>query len=148
MTRQILVPIDGSESAAKALEHACLLQRADGATIHLLHIPEVPVAQDALGRKTGATPLDYTPARAREQGENLLRQAWQATGSHDGSVRFLVEDGHPAQVIVAQARSLNIDLIVMGSRGLSDLRGLMVGSVSHKVTHVAPCQVITLHVPE
>lgn len=148
MTQQILVPIDGSESARKALEHACLMQQALGATLHLLHIPEPPPASDKLGVMVGASALDYTPEKGREQGEALLRESWQAVGAPSAEVRFHVAEGRPAQVIVEQATQLGVDTIVMGSRGLSDLKGLAIGSVSHKVSHVAPCPVVTLHVPE
>ena len=75
MTQQILVPIDGSVSARQALAHACLVQRATQARIHLLHVPEVPVAKDALGAKVGAAPADYTPEKGRLAGERLLEEA-------------------------------------------------------------------------
>lgn len=147
MTQQILVPVDGSENARKALEHACLIQRATGAKIHLLHIPEPPPATDHLGARVGAPALDYTPKKGHEQGQQLLREAWQSVGNESAEVAYHTADGKPAQAIVQQSIDLGINLIVMGSRGLSDLKGLAVGSVSHKVSHLAPCMVITLHVP-
>lgn len=147
MTQQILVPVDGSENSRKALEHACLIQRATGARIHLLHVPEPPPATDHLGARVGAPALDYTPKKGHEQGRQLLRQVWQAVGDESADVAYHTADGRPAQVIVQQAIDLGINLIVMGSRGLSDLKGLAVGSVSHKVSHLAPCTVITLHAP-
>jgi nucleotide-binding universal stress UspA family protein len=55
-----------------------------------------------------------------------------------------VEAGDPASRIVEHAREHKIDLIVMGSRGTSDVKGLMLGSVSHKVTQLAPCMCLTL----
>jgi len=50
-----------------------------------------------------------------------------------------------ARVILDEAQRTQPDMIVMGSRGLSDIRGLVVGSVSHKVSHAAPCHVVTVH---
>ncbi|KAA0016026.1 universal stress protein [Salinicola corii] len=148
MSQRILVPIDGSTSARKALEHACLVRRATQARIHLLHVPEVPIAKDALGAKVGAAPADYTPEKGRLAGERLLEEAWQAVAGDAEDVTYHVVEGRPAQVIVQQATDLGVDMIVMGSRGLSDLKSLVVGSVSHKVSHIAPCPVITLHVPD
>ncbi|MFC0336948.1 Nucleotide-binding universal stress protein, UspA family [Kushneria avicenniae] len=151
MTQSILVPIDGSRSARRALEHACLMQQAGGGALHLLHIVEPPVASDHLGATTGSTPVDYTPVKGHEQGVALLKETWSAVGDPSGEVHFHVEDnspGHPDQTIVAMARELDVEVIVMGSRGLSDMKGLVVGSVSHKVSHVAHCTVITLHVPD
>ena len=52
--------------------------------------------------------------------------------------------GDPARVILDLARSEKADLIVIGSRGLSDLEGLVFGSTSHKVTHLAPCSCLTV----
>lgn len=148
MSQQILVPIDGSASARKALEHACLIQRATQAGIHLLHVPEVPIAKDSLGAMVGASPVDYTPEKGHLAGEHLLEEVWQAVGGGDGAVTYHVVEGRPAQTIVQQATDLGVDMIIMGSRGLSDLKSLVVGSVSHKVSHIAPCPVITLHVPD
>ncbi|WP_110654156.1 universal stress protein [Salinicola halimionae] len=148
MTQQILVPIDGSENARKALELACLIQRASGAKLHLLHVPEPPPATDSLGARLGASALDYTSTKGREHGEQLLREARLSVGDEVGDVAYLVVEGPPARVIVEQADRLGVDTIIMGSRGLSDLKGLLVGSVSHKVSHVASCPVITLHEPD
>ncbi|WP_456268533.1 universal stress protein [Kushneria sp. AK178] len=151
MTTSILVPLDGSRSARRALEHACLIQQAEGGTLHLLHIVEPPPATDHLGAQTGSTPVDYTPTKGHDEGVALLENIWSAVGAPSTEVHFHVEDnppGRPDQTIVALARELDVDTIVMGSRGLSDMRGLVVGSVSHKVSHVAHCTVITLHVPD
>ena len=52
--------------------------------------------------------------------------------------------GNPADEIVEFAKQKQIDLIVMGSRGLSDIKGLFLGSVSHKVSHLAECTCITV----
>ncbi|MGM8850665.1 universal stress protein [Salinicola halophyticus] len=148
MTQQILVPIDGSASARKALAHAVLVQQATQARIHLLHVPEIPVATDALGAMVGASPADYTPEKGRLTGERLLAEAWRAVSGGSDEVTYHVEEGRPAHVIVQLATNLGVDMIVMGSRGQSNLKSLMVGSVSHKVSHIAPCPVITLHIPD
>lgn len=151
MTQQILVPIDGSCNARKALEHACMMQQAQGGTLHLLHIVEPAPASDSLGAMTGSSALDYTAKKGREQGEALLKEIWSGMGAPSAEVRFHVDNerpDRPDRTILAQAEKIGADVIVMGSRGLSDLKGLVTGSVSHKVAHAARCAVITLHVPE
>jgi len=55
-----------------------------------------------------------------------------------------VEDGDPVKRILEVARDVDADLIVTGARGLSDLKALMVGSVSHKLAHLAPVTCITV----
>ncbi len=59
-------------------------------------------------------------------------------------VRTVAEDGDPARAILDCATREKADLIVMGRRGLSDLAGLLMGSVSHKVSHLADCACLTV----
>ena len=59
-----------------------------------------------------------------------------------GKIDRIVTEGDAADVILQCAKDQDADLIVMGTRGLSDLRGLFVGSVSHKVSHLAECSCI------
>ena len=55
-----------------------------------------------------------------------------------------IEDGDPAEQILRYAESEGANLIVMGSRGLGDLKGLLMGSVSHKVSQLSPCSCVTV----
>ncbi len=59
-------------------------------------------------------------------------------------VKTLTADGDPAASILECAERERVDAIVMGTRGLSDLAGLLLGSVSHKVGHLADCTCITV----
>lgn len=147
MYKTLLVPIDGSRDAREALSLACQLRQTAGGSLHLLHVPEIPPAGDWLGYQTGASPLDYTPEKTEAQGREILEDAWRGCdqAGEDDKVDFIVRQGGPVQVILAEAERLGADVIVMGSRGLSDLRGLVTGSVSHKISHLAPCNVITIH---
>jgi len=54
------------------------------------------------------------------------------------------EHGNPASVIVKLAKDDAYSMIIMGSRGLSDIKGLLLGSVSHKVLHLAECPVVII----
>ena len=58
------------------------------------------------------------------------------------SVKTDLEDGDPATVIVEVVNKERPDLLVMGSRGLRSVQGLLMGSVSHKVSHAATCTVV------
>lgn len=55
-----------------------------------------------------------------------------------------IKQGDPAECILATIGEESADFVVMGSRGLSDLKGLLMGSVSHKVSHLAPCTCVTV----
>jgi nucleotide-binding universal stress UspA family protein len=65
-------------------------------------------------------------------------------GRRIDSLQVMLADGDPAQTIVRLAKDRKADAIVMGSRGLSDVKGLFLGSVSHKVNHLADCTCITV----
>jgi nucleotide-binding universal stress UspA family protein len=81
----------------------------------------------------------------QELGERLVEGAkWQAEGAGVAKVTGLVEDGDPAHRIVEVAGREGVDLIVMGRRGLGDLKGLLLGSVSHKVAQAAKCACLSV----
>lgn len=78
-------------------------------------------------------------------GQRILQQAQdmaRAKGVED--VRAKTLDGEPVEQILKCAEKEKVDLIVLGSRGLGDLKGLLMGSVSHKVCHLATCTCLTV----
>ena len=56
----------------------------------------------------------------------------------------IIDEGEPVECILAAIEREKSDLVILGSRGLSDFKGLMLGSVSHKVCQLAPCTCITV----
>ncbi len=78
-------------------------------------------------------------------GNRLLDQA-RARANHKGvrTVANRLEAGDPAKTILLVAQDLGAGMIVMGSRGLGDAKGLLLGSVSHKVAHLATCTCVTV----
>lgn len=158
MYKSILVPVDGSEYAQKALNVACHLADSSHTVIYVLNVPELPPATDPLGIAVGASSLDVSPEEVEVAGEKLLEhvQAAEQSGHNlieriksaiglDFEIQSIVRMGQPAEVILEEAKSLGVEAIVMGSRGLGNLRSLAIGSVSHKVMHAAECTVITVH---
>lgn len=90
-------------------------------------------------------PVPIPEEVVKEVGQLILdkaRQAAEAKGVTDITVEVI--DGTPADSIVAAAKHQKADMIVMGSRGLSTFGGLLMGSVSHKVGHLAPCTCVTV----
>ncbi len=146
MLKTILVPVDGSEQAKLALEIACKLAANGQAHLHILHIPERLAHDNTLVWGVGAVNLEAPEEEVERAGHKMLEAAKQAAVEHGATdVDGSVHQGDPARVILEQAKKLKVDSIVMGSRGLSDIKGLVVGSVSHKISHAAPCHVITVH---
>ena len=172
MFKKILVATDGSQQAAKAVETASDLAVKYDAELIVLHVllhgqslgeirklaeteydvelPPPPPPPAGLSG-TGAALADDSKAiqalyRATEViGNKIVEQATQvARDKGVTTVKPLIEDGDTVQRILNCAERENIDLIVMGSRGLSGLTGLLLGSNSHKVSQLAKCALLTV----
>jgi nucleotide-binding universal stress UspA family protein len=138
-----LVPHDFSEDADAALEAALELARRLGAEIHLLHAYQQPI--DVLSPYGVAIPPNIGP-ELRAAGLARLQQiAARASGVR---IEAHVVEGPPAVVIAEQARAIGADLVVMGTRGRTGLRHLLLGSVAERTVRTAPCPVLTVKAPE
>ncbi len=159
MLRNILVPVDGSEQSDKAVAFAADLAAKYDAKLHLLnvlltgHVPdEIRNLSDKQGREdppmaVGAGYVDASLPREvlEDIAAKLLERGKQTAEAHGVSdVETVWVGGSAADRILEQAREAGADTIVMGSRGLSQFRGLMVGSVSHKVQHLFEGNVIAV----
>lgn len=81
----------------------------------------------------------------RELGEKILDNAERSALDHGaGKIVKRIEDGKPVDVIPSIAKSEKADLIVTGARGLSDVKALFVGSVSHKLAQMSPVTCVTV----
>jgi nucleotide-binding universal stress UspA family protein/Icc-related predicted phosphoesterase len=129
----LVVAIDGSEESWSALDLVPALTQRGTTNVVLVHAFE-PV-NDAWGYPYYDSRLE----RRLEHGEHLLKQA--ADALKELAPRCELVEGSPADAIVRIAEQQNADLILMGSRGLGRLRGLL-GSVSQQVLHRAPCPVL------
>jgi nucleotide-binding universal stress UspA family protein len=132
--RNIVVGYDGSDTAKRALGRAAEL--ANGASVTVVSAVHV---HPAAGRSAGPVDPDEVSERRQElaEAETLLAEK--------GITPELVEGhGDPAEVIVEQAKGTGADLIVVGSRGLSLAERVLLGSVSTKVLHEAPCDVLVV----
>jgi nucleotide-binding universal stress UspA family protein len=74
--------------------------------------------------------LDYAEDLAKERGASKIKKR--------------IEDGNPVTRVLETLEAEDADLLVTGARGLSDLKALMVGSVSHKLSHMTPCTCISV----
>lgn len=145
MAKRLLVPVDGSEQSRKALEFACELARAMGHTLHLIHVAQ-SLPQDRVMVLGGAHVTIHASRQDLEQAGKDVLDACRKLAEQHGITDLETEvvAGDPAGRIVEAAGRLEADMVVMGSRGLGDLKGLVLGSVSHKVNHLAPCTCITV----
>jgi len=145
MINKILVPLDGSAHSKKALEFACELAKKFDSQLHLLHVVQPPISTQTIGIGASAIRTNFFQKDLDEIGRNLIEAAKQIAIDHDcNNVETQIEAGLPAHQIIDNARKHDVNMIIMGSRGLTDLTGLLQGSVSHKVTHLAECSCLTI----
>jgi nucleotide-binding universal stress UspA family protein len=142
MYQRILIPIDGSDTSARALREAIKL--ADGkAQLRLLHVVEEVYPLDAEGYAF----IDYAALRdvARSSGERLLAKAGETARQAGAAVETSLleaEGERVANVIDADARNWPADLIVIGSHGRSGFSRLLFGSVAEGVVRGASVPVL------
>ena len=145
MFQRILVPFDGSANAETALRKAVELAALTGGELLILTVYRhhgMLEASFSMVRPSDPPPMDdVLRAHATEVAEQAKELARTAGAER---VRAFVKAGPPARTIVAWAAERQVDLIVLGSRGLGSLEGFMLGSVSHKVTGLAECPVLVI----
>jgi nucleotide-binding universal stress UspA family protein len=146
MFKTILVATDGSEHATKALDIACDLAQKYGARLLVLsayrHHSSLESTHSLVHGSSEVEPPDATLGRlAREIVDQAVARAREKGAAQ---VEGLVRRGPLARTIVGVAKDRGADAIVMGSRGLGDVEGFFLGSVSHKVSSLAECTCITV----
>ncbi len=142
MFTNILLAVDGSEHALNATDRACTLASQCGARLTILtvakpikgmsgQVREFMYAEHIVGE-----PQYVLSEMAKSV---LIEAAKRARQAGLQNVKTVVREGQPARRIVEYAKEHEADLIVLGSRGLGDIGGLLLGSVSHKVISLAEC---------
>lgn len=151
---QIVVPVDGSDSAERAAAFAASLAHSCNGRLTLLFvIPDSATPVAAMRGQPGDAPTIQPPEREVEVAAALAAQdvfktaraamaaAHRTRHAACAPVEEAILHGDPAESILAYVNERPDAMIVMGSRGLSRLRGLLLGSVSEKVVRQAPCPV-------
>ncbi|GKS60040.1 hypothetical protein YTPLAS18_35670 [Nitrospira sp.] len=143
---RILVAVDGSNYAYHAVQALAQLARAE--QVALVHVVDVPVpAYPTMMPEVAGDLYARAKTSMAEQGNDVLRQMQAALPLDTGPCQARIEFGHPADVLLAIAQDTGSHLIVMGSRGLSPVKELLLGSVSHRVVAHAPCSILTINGP-
>ncbi len=134
--KKLLVPLDGSENATLALTHAVKLAKTGNMSIVLLHCyGELPAT-------IGGAARDEIIDLSEAEGKAILAPGEQVCKDSGVPCKPVVHSGNPGRTIVTVAQAEGCDLIVMGSRGLSDFSGMVMGSVSHRVLRHATMPVL------
>jgi len=126
--KKILVGFDGSEGSEQALNRAMMLLEEHGELILLAVIPsrsdKIFVDEDIY-------------QKLKQKAENMIADVKVDIGKHEFTVTGMIEEGDPAVIIIDIASKLNVDLIVLGSKGTSALGHYLLGSVANKVVQYA-----------
>lgn len=126
--KKILLGFDGSEGSDMALNKAMALVDQYG---ELILLAVVPSPSD----KTFVDIEMYK--RMRKKAESLISDAISDIGSHEYKITGMIEEGDAAAKIIDVANKLDVDLIVLGSRGTSEIGRYLLGSVANKVVQYA-----------
>jgi nucleotide-binding universal stress UspA family protein len=133
----IVVGIDGSEGAARALRFAAGEASLRGTDLRIVAVWNVPAAYYA-SEAMAPIPVEQFETAKRSAAE---RQVDECLAAYPDLERHLtVVEGTPSQVLVEQSE--RADMLVVGSRGLGGFRGLMLGSVGQQCAHHASCPVV------
>ena len=141
----ILVPIDFSTNSDRALEYAQLLAKRFEASLHLVHVCELPSLGMSAMEGYAITYTDWSRKLGEDAERELLRVAARLHGTK-ASTEVLF--GNPARCIVTAATTNAADLIVMGTHGHGPVMHVMVGNVAERVVRTAPCPVLTVREPK
>lgn len=126
--KKILVGFDGSEGAEQALNRAMMMMEPYGDLIVLAVVP---------------SPDDHTFVdgeiykKLNKKAQNLINDVITDLGEHEFKISGIVEEGDPANIIIEVANDLDVDLIVLGSKGKSEFGRYLIGSVANKVVQYA-----------
>jgi nucleotide-binding universal stress UspA family protein len=144
MFKRILVAFDGSKGAEAALDKGIDVAKLCDAELTVLTVfrhysllessfsmirPEEPEQIDDAMRRYAKDVADHAKAQAAKQGL---------------TIRAFIKNGPPSRSIIAFAEEHDMDLIVVGSRGLGAIESYLLGSVSYKVTGLADCPVLVV----
>ena len=138
MFESIVLGLDGSEDSLRALQVARSLAETYNAKLILVHA--YPRTSD-LRTFEG---YDTLVSQRKNVGRELLDRAQKRLGDVSFDVEEDLLEGPAAEAILSVAKTRKADLIVLGTRGMGSVKGLLVGSVSHKVMQHAACTVMVV----
>jgi nucleotide-binding universal stress UspA family protein len=136
MFEHIVLAVDGSTQSEKAIPVAAELAERSQGDVTVLHVREHVISWNV--------DVDLeSPSEASELVDGIVRRLKDVGISALGEVRHAPAGLAPREIL-STAAGVNADLIIIGSRGLTDWQGLLLGSVAHKVIHHATCPVLVV----
>ncbi len=134
---KLLVPVDDSSFAKKALEKAISMARLEPSTLVVLNVVPLPGAVEEMPPKVAD--------KIKRSGKAILQEAKKRAKEENLVVETVLMQGiSPAHGIITYAEENSIDLIVLGYRGKANLEKFLMGSVALRVVSHAPCSVMVV----
>jgi nucleotide-binding universal stress UspA family protein len=137
----ILVPIDFSDNAPVVVEWAGHLAQEHQSAVILFNAYHLPVEFQQL--ESAYLPEDFW-TNVKSEAQQSLGRFEQQLRSEGLTVRSVVREGYAATAIVDEATEQAVDLIVIGTHGLSGIKHMLLGSIAERVVQKAPCPVLTV----
>ena len=145
MFNKILVALDGSDHATKALQTAVELAIRCDATLVLCHAVQTPQLRADYDKVVAKKAQKIYRQIGKERADDILGAAEKvARKAGLSEVERLVQDGDPVKALLKAIDKASADLLVIGTRGMTGLREIAMGGVAHKVTVAAPCPVLVV----
>jgi nucleotide-binding universal stress UspA family protein len=138
MFEKIVLGLDGSPESTKALVVARQLATSASSHIEIVHVREYMIAGRA-GMQTSHADEDELEAIVRRQAKEL-----EEAGVDSKLTLVSTTAGGPAHVLADRAREMGAEVIIVGTRGRTAVAGLLLGSVTQRLLHIAPCPVLAV----
>ena len=132
---KILVAIDGSQSAKRAFEQSIYLASKCDSKLEVVHVVPCEFGGDSVNTFELVEEL-------KDKGKKILEQRKKVRSKKNILIKTFSDLGDPSKIIIELAKSNDYDLIIMGSRGRSTFKELLLGSVTQKVAHHAKCPIM------
>ncbi len=154
MFEKILVPIDGSEHSIRGLDVAIQIAKRFSAKLTLIHAYSISVTPVIMPEPSTLAPpatpmiapvdISKVAEAVRGAGAHILASGEDKAKAEDVEVETILVEGHTVQEIIKTAKEGDFGLIVIGARGLSHIRVLLLGSTTDGVIHHATCPVLVV----
>ncbi|MDG7001808.1 MAG: universal stress protein [Nitrososphaerota archaeon] len=146
--KRIVVPVDGSDNAARAGDAAIRIAKEQGAQLEVLHVVTISglIVSSPVGVGTPSVNLSDYYEISEKEGRKLVDHVVERAKMNGVEARgeVLRSVSSPAYAITENAKGENADLIVIGTRGLGGFKKLLLGSVSSGVVTHAHCAVLVI----
>lgn len=136
--QNILLPFDGSNYSIDATKYALDMAKMTGAHVHIVYCDD----WNLRGSEVPESIVEMMKENRKRDMKELLKKAGDIFENQGPEYTLEILTGPPGEILTERAKSGEYDLVIMGSHGHSDIAGLFLGSVTHKVLNKIYCPVL------